>query len=165
MIKQRQESFCAIWIWALTLDCTLRLCTPLDLSLSLLNHLLTQHRDSPGVPKCVCVIKVQCNQTLGNSPSTLPAFSPNTARQEEEVAGQEMQERDGSHACVFLSVLLALRAVAAGGDWPNKSSRLEATCKDVCPVSSVAGTPLRDLIQNWMWRKMNWAIIQRELTH
>lgn len=52
------------------------------------------------------VIKVHSNQTLGNSPSTLPAFSLNTARQEEEVAGQEMQERDGSHVC-FLSVLLA----------------------------------------------------------
>lgn len=89
-----------------------------------------------------------CDQSARQSnteelPSTLSAFSPNTARQEEEVAGQEMQERDGSHVC-FLSVLLA----PFDGRWflqatgQTKAAGWKQQIWKYVPVSSFTGTGL-----------------------
>lgn len=140
-----------IWIWAQTPWSVLLLCTPVcsgqcvGPGISLCHCLITSQLNSVILQAClsVCVrvIKVHSNQTLGNSPSTLPAFSPNTARQEEEVAGQEMQERDGSHVC-FLSVLLA----PFDGRWflqatgQTKSAGWKQQVRKYSPVSSSTGT-------------------------
>lgn len=129
----------------------LLLCTPVcsgqcvGPGISLCHCLITSQLNSVILQAClsVCVrvIKVHSNQTLGNSPSTLPGFSPNTARQEEEVAGQEMQERDGSHVC-FLSVLLA----PFDGRWflqatgQTKAAGWKQQVRKYSPVSSSTGT-------------------------
>lgn len=101
---------------------------------------------------CVCVIKVQSNQPVGNSPSARPAFSPNTARQEEEVAGQEMQERDGSHVCFFVSPTCPIWwLLEATGQ--TKAAGWKQQVRTYVPVSSFTGTPLREPHSKWDVKK------------